>query len=326
MWYMVGWAMFSITNLAGAITHQFWIGWSYIILFCVAVLIDCDIMRRKQTRLIDLCFSRQKIRDQVRVGSLRLDTRGDVTYAGDWILQHAQDKTWIMPLSRARGAPERFFARRMRNRILRRARKHRVNVVPVSEASFRQSRLMRHSVKLIHRQGLECVFTGTVERYYGNDDKKGYYLSGWDAQEASLRSRGLYFLTQLPRAVTTVAEAREALKPQSVIEAERKGRKVYRQGDMFAFPADLTDYEVHQEGEVTERVMLGGNLIAGQSLYGTAHTADKVATLPNGVQLAWGRLHHNPSLIGEQRGRDHRPRRLKRNRWHIVVKNTTPMK
>jgi hypothetical protein len=160
---------------------------------------------------------------------------------------------------------------------------------------------------LVHRKRRECVFTKTHE------GETVYYLSGFDHNE---RWPGLYFLTQLPRPATSIADARQALKPCSVVLAEQIGRRVYRQGDMFAITTKITTEQIEERG---------GTTAPNGLLYGTAHIADLVASLPDGTQLARGTLHHKPALIGERRLPDHRPRKLTPRRWHLVAKNTTPM-
>ena len=47
------------------------------------------------------------------------------------------------------------------------------------------------------------------------------------------------FLTQLPKKVKTIAEAYEILKPKEVLEAEKAGKNVLRQGEFFFVPEDL---------------------------------------------------------------------------------------
>jgi hypothetical protein len=202
-----------------------------------------------------------------------------------------------------------FLARRLRRMIDRAVTRDGVPVFPVPYLAW--GRVWRQGAvfRIVERRRRECVFTRDQE----------YYLSGFDTNETP----ALYFLTQLPRPVASIKEAREALKPQSVIMAERAGRVVYRQGDMFAIPTLLTTGDIEA---------MGGTIIAGQDhknpacrLYGTAHTADRVASLPDGTMLAYGWLHHDPGLIREYREPDHKALRLKSNRWHVVAKNTTPM-
>ena len=71
--------------------------------------------------------------------------------------------------------------------------------------------------------------------------------------------------------------------------------------------------------EVTRRV-------SGTALYGTAHTATEVATLPDGRQYARGAMYHEPAVIGEVwRERDHARRPLGKQ-WHLIARNTVPVR
>jgi hypothetical protein len=64
--------------------------------------------------------------------------------------------------------------------------------------------------------------------------------------------------------------------------------------------------------------------VSGGALYGTAHTATEVATLPDGRQYARGVMYHEPAVIGERRERDHARRPLGKQ-WHLVARNTVPV-
>lgn len=60
------------------------------------------------------------------------------------------------------------------------------------------------------------------------------------------------------------------------------------------------------------------------ALYGTAHTATEVATLPDGRQFARGVLYHDPAVIGQRRDADHARRPLGKQ-WHLMARNTVPV-
>lgn len=65
--------------------------------------------------------------------------------------------------------------------------------------------------------------------------------------------------------------------------------------------------------------------VTGTALYGTAHTATEVATLPDGRQFARGTMYHEPAVAGEpHREADHRRQPLGK-RWHLVARNTVPV-
>lgn len=67
--------------------------------------------------------------------------------------------------------------------------------------------------------------------------------------------------------------------------------------------------------------------VTGTALYGTAHTATEVCTLPDGRQYARGTMYHEPAVIGEVwRERDHARRKLGDGKtWHLVARNTVPV-
>ena len=207
------------------------------------------------------------------------------------------------------GWPAWWLGHRLRRLIDRTATREHIPVFPIPFTPWMRADRSPAVFSLIERRRHECVFTRETKR--GTD----YFLSGFNRNE---RWPGLYFLTQLPRPVTSIDDAREALKPPSVVAAEQDGRKVYRQGDMFAVATKITSEDIAVAGGAIDR-------LDWRSLYGTAHTADVVASLPDGTQLAWGRLYHKPRIIGARRDPDHRPLKLKRGRWHLVAKNMTPM-
>lgn len=139
---------------------------------------------------------------------------------------------------------------------------------------------------------------------------RAYFLSGFDVQE----SRPLYFFCELPRGAKpeTVADAYEALKPDTVKVAEQMSRPVVRQGDIFAVGMNgTTKRQLRKQGATFER--------KGQLLR-TNHVATEVARMPDGTTLARGTLWHVPPW----RGPDHK-RQTMGKAWHVIVKNTVPV-
>lgn len=179
----------------------------------------------------------------------------------------------------------------------------------------------RTTTVVVDRDDWECVFT--TARNDGDDHELHWYLSAYDAQETP----PLYFLTELPKAAGTVAGAREILKPPSVVAAEAEGLKVIRQGDMFAIPTQMKRDDILKLGAIIKDwdEKEPNYRHRGRPLYGTAHTATRVATLPDGTHLAKGQLLHRPSVIGETRAADHQDRDLPGRLWYVVTKNTTPI-
>lgn len=217
-------------------------------------------------------------------------------------------------------------------------------------------------LKLIDRQGLNCVFSTL-----GRREKICYMISGYDENE----DPPLYFMAQLPRKPKNYQDALEILKPKSVKEAEKLGLSVLRQGDMFFIPTPYTkedlikmDATISDEVEIPREAFVGRRMFTwGESwsdgqvvkmetyrmadgrelpvddegminwtetrkrgLYGTAHTADQIAYLPDGTQFARGVVHHDPvNILNEQREPDHQPLKLPGRKWYLVARNTVPV-
>lgn len=130
-----------------------------------------------------------------------------------------------------------------------------------------------------------------------------YFLSAFDEQD-----NNLYFLAELPARAhpATVEEAREALRPPEVSEADAAGIKVVRQGDVFAVPVEVSTRQ------------LSGHTRRGAYVLGTSHTATEVR-VHDGKTYARGCLRHKPKW----RRPEHRLQQLGRD-WHLLVKNTVP--
>lgn len=158
----------------------------------------------------------------------------------------------------------------------------------------------------VHRLGESVIRAKVRDRR-----NRAYFLSGFDAQE----SRPLYFFCELPRGAkpATVADAYEALKPDTVKVAEQMGRPVVRQGDIFAVQLTGTDKRtLRRQGATFDK--------RGQ-LLGTNHVATEVARMPDGTTLARGTLWHVPP---SWRRPDHK-RQTMGKAWHVIVKNTVPL-
>ena len=184
-----------------------------------------------------------------------------------------------------------------RERVLAAAANTGVEVLPVSEralaSAFTDAGTRRP--RLVVREGYEAVFT------LGG----AHYLSGYDQQE----NPPLYFLCQLPGPASSVGEARESLKPQSVKEALANGVRVQRQGDLFFIATEMSDDDL--------RIITDDEY--SSPLYGTAHCATRVVQLPTGVMLASGVVRHKP----EGRAPDHLDLALGGG-WWLVARNTVP--
>lgn len=133
------------------------------------------------------------------------------------------------------------------------------------------------------------------------------FLSDFD----TLESRPLYFLAELPRtSAVTIEQALDALAPRAVHAALAQGRRVLRQGDIFAIPVGLDTRSLTRRAVRREK---------GASLLGTDHYASEVVTCRGGVVYARGTMRHAP----ERRNPDHARRTLGKS-WHLIVRNTVP--
>lgn len=194
----------------------------------------------------------------------------------------------------------------LRNSIVEALEQSGFDFMPVSINAVSRVGPWPGGMALIDRDGLECVFTHCGK----------YFVSGYDRNE----SPPLYFLARLPRAVKTLAEGIESLKPRSVKEAESLGLKVLRQGDMFAIPTSYTTSDLKKMD--AEFVTPTGSV----GLYGTAHWAAETARLPDGTMLGRGQIQHSPRMIlNERRDPDHQALKLPGSKWWLIVRNTVPV-
>lgn len=140
--------------------------------------------------------------------------------------------------------------------------------------------------------------------------RRAYFLSAFDEQE----TRPSYFFCELPKGAKplTVSEARQALKPEAVVIAEASGRKVLRQGDVFAVPTELSTRDLRK---------LGATITKGAFILAVNHRATEVAVTTDGLTFIRGTITHDP---GQWRRPDHK-RVTVGKAWHVAVKNTVPL-
>lgn len=229
-----------------------------------------------------------------------LKTRG-----GGYVLALKLDTTILVNLEVAIWGND-YVVDIYRPTIINMAEKAGLTVLPVSRMALSRVASGLGAVRVIHRLGLEAVL----------EINGAHYLSAYDDQE----NPPLYFLCRLPRHVGHVNEARYALRPASVNAAIAAGIPVKRQGDLFAIRSQLTDDQLREAGGKIFPTEVGEVL----QLYGTSHTADRVAVLPDHRMLVSGRMTHDPRLIGESRDPDHHPLILDGG-WWWVARNTVPI-
>lgn len=192
-----------------------------------------------------------------------------------------------------------------------------IQVVHTQESN----RLLRAPEQLIKAKSQ--YYRWRTERYSRMIDyREAYYLSGYDANERGLS----YFFCELPPGVepTTVAEAYEALKPESVRLAIKAGRTVKRQGDMFfiRMPRRWSPGDADRSSMRLTRHLNGRIIVEDEGdpyLHRSNHAGTEVVRI-DGLTYTQGTVRHVP------RGRapDHRPLRLG-HRWWLCVRNTVPL-
>lgn len=151
----------------------------------------------------------------------------------------------------------------------------------------------------------------------------------------------MYFLAQLPDEgeCTNYVQALGLLAPPIVHQARAEGRRVHRQGDIFAIETDLTnDYfkdakiarreqvfsTTGPAGDKDLKVQRRSKRCKTLMIYGTGHTSNVVAVKPNGSTFIRGFLFHDPVLERKGRAREHQNVDLVTNKWHLCVRNSVP--
>lgn len=153
---------------------------------------------------------------------------------------------------------------------------------------------------------LHSLIRADVKEPYTGKHRTAYFLAGYDTQE-----RNSYFFCEVIGEPTTIEQAYQALKPESVRIAEAQRRKVYRQGDMFFIRATKDEGPLnHTSGRMDRRL--------GHQLFGTNHYVDDLAD-NGGVTLVRGRVRHRPVA----RRPDHKPLVLPGG-WWVAVQNAVP--
>jgi hypothetical protein len=260
-----------------------------------------------------------------------LSNNGTQLYHGQsgWTIVNRHEGLYLLSLDRP-GLAEATSGD-WRRAMLERSENANLPVLPMSlpawssVQAYRKAQLIRSKVNPTKApKPVHAVWdvNDKFESVFSVDER--YYLSGYDDQE----NPPLYFLCRIPHPCTTVDEARESLKPKSVLEALESGVPVKRQGDVFAIKAGLTKRQLSSRGaKFTTGMDLShtdtNNPRPEIQIYGTAHTASHLAKMPDGLMLAKGTVWHNPFIRGDHRGPDHAPCDLGRG-WWWLTKNTVP--
>jgi hypothetical protein len=167
-----------------------------------------------------------------------------------------------------------------------------------------------------------------------------YYLFDVDRREVKYNIFNP-FLAQLPKQVSTIKEAYEILKPKQVLEAEKQGLEVLRQGEWFFIPTSKP--KIKKLTKLEKMIILGNSASFNEDLIKLLGLNKKelekqaielLKEVPKQQNLQVGNSRPNTvSLLVQQgekvfcsgivkhTGREHAD--LKLNNWYLAVPNTS---
>lgn len=148
------------------------------------------------------------------------------------------------------------------------------------------------------------------------DAKRNCYLCSLDEDS--------YFVSQLPKLVKTVEQAFQILKPKAVVQAEKEGLEVKRQGEWFFIPTGIKGYsglaDFFQLTSITAAKKLAiMQVLPRQSEQSNRHVCHQFKH-ENEPTLAFGSVRHWFAGSDQVTGQ-HRTLRLGEE-WHECHKNT----
>lgn len=163
----------------------------------------------------------------------------------------------------------------------------------------------------------ENMFAWDVERTAPS--AKRHYLCGVD-------ERG-YFASQLPKAVTTVRAAHDALKSTSAKNARKKD-KIIRQGEWFFIPIKADERKLLDEALKKKLIAIAKNTSIHRALQvggGNPHTCSEIVVLPSRSVNVQGlgeiqRVDRTAYVRGKVKHREHAT--IEFFDWHRIERNT----
>lgn len=234
-----------------------------------------------------------------------------------------------------------------------------VRMLPFS--AFEESGLDLNKIRILDQSGAETIKRKVlVPRHYRNNYKDTFRIEKVHFTGASLfEVDGKYFLldidrneikhkifnpfvVQLAKKAKTIVEAYEDLKPQLVKDAERKGKKVLRQGEWFFIPTKAPKMPRVDEN-MAIKILASGNrwnttlldtILGKNKVKALAKKLNKItAAVPRAISLKAGENRPNNAQLGltvkgvtyvsgtiQHTGREHADLKLKG--WYIAVPNT----
>lgn len=197
-----------------------------------------------------------------------------------------------------------------------------ITTVTVPTAVLDRTEAKKSTIKVLDRikgrgfRGDQELWTAQVEvQIYDNftfrrktASRQAYFLSGYDMQEPGLS----YFFCEIdPTAEPqTISDAYRALRPRSVVLADRQQKKVKRQGDMFFIRMEKGWTPLQEPREAY--------------LHKSNHYALSVSKnlrSNDGLTYVQGDVMHRP----DGRPADHRKLRLGTDYWWLCVPNAVPV-
>lgn len=162
-----------------------------------------------------------------------------------------------------------------------------------------------------------------------NEPEREYTVRTWDSKEANwvyhtqkspnfLRKylmgmdENHLFIAELPNnlgPINKIKDAHKILKPNSVLEKEKKNNRIKRQGEWFFIPTTLKEIELIEENSILieKKIPLGNNTLIWRSR--NSHVADQLINIREN-QFVSGKITHV----------EHKT--LKLQGWFKVMKNT----
>lgn len=162
-------------------------------------------------------------------------------------------------------------------------------------------------------EGYWHTLSGVLLRRPSSDGSR-YFLCGLD--ESS------YFVAALPGRPRNIADAYDSLKPPEVLQAEKEGKRVLRQGEWFFVDTDLTDEELCNTYKCSMSLFKRRQRLTSLPAR-EGQNNRHVTTCPFGMPstgYATGYVYHRDSTYGSSTG-EHRKLELGNTWWRFYRNN-----
>lgn len=152
---------------------------------------------------------------------------------------------------------------------------------------------------------------GEISQYYHRigavvlQEDNSFFLCSMD--------EGSYFISKLPRPVTTVLDAFDSLKPEAVKVAEKEGLPIQRQGEWFFVPTTNTPKSYGLLVKDIKQITLP------KTTEQSANHVVRGKQLPDGLALVTGTVYHRDNFTGKASGQH---KQVKLAGWFLANRNT----